>query len=45
MITIERDTTLSAPAAAPECERPVFRWTEDSRIVRGCADKGARAAR
>lgn len=47
MITIDQAADSLAPAAAPECKRPVFRWTEDSRIVRGCEDKGAgaRAAR
>lgn len=26
---------VNAPAV-PDCKKPIFRWTEDSRIVRDC---------
>lgn len=30
-----QEPLTAAPAPAGDCE-PVYRWTEDSRIVRGC---------
>lgn len=33
--TIDDDAPQAPAAPVPDCD-PVYRWTEDSRIVRGC---------